>query len=657
MAPSKINKFLIVALTVSMGLLVFLFVTKTIRERQLTLSTNQSVVSVKKKLNWTNALPSSVQNTKFNASVLYPYVVYSSLSLILKTLPTTAVRDFLIQYQDTPLADKMRKQWLTVLANQEKWELFLTFYQPYPEREFQCFYATALLKTGSVSQAYNLADKLWMVPYSQSPACDILFASWIGNQPLPTEKILERFYMALKAGNINVAKYLVTLLPAEVKKQAMLWLEVQALPTLIVDPTYFKDNDESLNDIIIYGIQRLASRDADDAVAAWVKLRKSHHFTAAQAQLAIKAIAIAYIKGDSSQAGVWLQQLEPAYLDNTTKQWRLLFTLQEENWPLLIEWIEQLPSADREEAQWKYWYARALEKMGQSEAAQKIYEGLAPQANYYGFLAAFHENHPIVIESESLPITLDEVSQFLSIPGIQRMRALYSINQKELGNAEWWFAIQHLPQKQRYIAAKVANAWKLYSLSLTTTTYLSDQKDIDLIYPKPYWQEVKTAAAPFNMNPAFIYAIIRQESLFNSQAVSYAGAQGLMQLMPATAGMLAKKNGLLPSDAENLTDPAINIQLGTSYLNRLLSANHNNPALAAAAYNAGPNRVKKWLPKQGSVDFDIWVDSIPYPETRTYVQHVLMYMIIYQGLLNKQVSLGNLLEPVYPLSILASQEK
>lgn len=646
MTSEKINRLLIITLIVTIILLVLLLVIKITREQPRPADAVQSPMVTNAATQWTEALKHSTFDTGLNASALSPYVEYGSISLILDTVPTMEVRDFLIQYRDTPLADKMRKQWLTVLANKQNWSLFLEFYQPYPDPEFKCFYATALLKTGQITQAYDMADTLWMVPYSQSPACDFLFTAWTSNQPLSTEKILRRFDLALKAGNIDVAKYVVTLLPEQVKPRAMLWLEVWALPTLILDPSYFKNDDDTLNDVIVYGLQRMAYNNANDAVMAWSKLRKTHHFTAEQVQLVIQAIAISYIKGDSSQADIWLQQLDSAYLDNTTKQWRLLFTLQEQNWPLLIQWIEQLPIKERDASQWQYWYARALEQTGQPVAARKIYGKLAAKPDYYGFLATYHLNRSIVIKSQSLPITYEEARQFLAIPGIQRMEALYAINQRKLGNAEWWFAINRMTQKQRYIAAKVAQEWKLYSLSLATTGYLSDQSDTRLVYSTPFEAEVQKAAVSFHIDPAFVYAIIRQESLFNPQAVSYVGAQGLMQLMPATASMLAQQNGLSTSDAQNLTDPAINIQLGSAYLSHLLATNNGNPALAAAAYNAGPGRIKKWLPHQGSVDFDIWVDSIPYPETRTYVKNVLMYLIIYQGLLNKEILLGDMVRPI-----------
>ncbi|MFN7097237.1 MAG: transglycosylase SLT domain-containing protein, partial [Gammaproteobacteria bacterium] len=473
-----------------------------------------------------------------------------------------------------------------------------------------------------------------------------LFTAWINDNQLTNDMIWQRFHMAIAKEQIELAKYLVSLLPAAEQPDANIWLQVRAEPKLIFNKTLFPAEKNSDNDILIYGIERLTLTDADEAVSAWQLLRADHQFNSAQAQQAIQAIAVSFIKGDHMRAIVWLQQIDPMYLNDTAKNWRLLFAIREQNWPLLMQWINQLSPIDKNDPEWQYWYARALEHTGNAASAQIIYKGLATQRGYYGFLSAARVGMPFAISNSPQKVTPAEVQQFLANPGIQRMRALYAINQIDLGNAEWWFALQNMNDKQRYVAAKMAAKWHLYQLAVATTNVLSYQNDLSLKYPTPYLKHVKKNAAAFNMDPAFIYAIVRQESMFDPQAVSYVGAQGLMQLMPATAKMLVQQDKLPAIYANELTNPLVNIQLGSIYLNRLLNSNSVNPALAAAAYNAGPGRIKQWLPLVGSVDLDVWVDSIPYSETRNYVKHVLTYMIIYQHLLNKDPSLDRALQPI-----------
>jgi soluble lytic murein transglycosylase len=636
------NNLIRITLILLLVIIALLLLTKYIIN-QHHISMRQQIVAVEKV---SNTQQEQSDANQFKTSILYPYYVYNDLSSRLNTLPVAEVSNFITKYSDTPLAEKMRKQWLQVLASKQQWQTFLQFYQESSNSSLQCLDATALLRTGNVSEAYDMAETLWMVPYSQSPDCNALFAVWMSDNQLTVDMIWQRFHSAIDVNQIALAGYLVTLLPTDQQPLAKIWLDVRANPKLILNTKLFPPNDNSQNDILTYGIQRMAATDPDQAANAWNGLRVDHQFTSEQSQQAIQAIAIGFIKGDHKRAHLWLQQIDPAYLNTTAKSWRLRFAIEEQNWPLLINWINQLSPVDRNDPQWQYWYARALEQTGNAVKAKNIYKELSTQSDYYGFLSCVRLGIPFRISNTTKNISHADIQQFLANPGIQRMRALYAINKTDLANAEWWFALQNMEEEQRYVAIKMIAKWKMYSLALSSSTMLSDQHDLTLLYPKPYWRHVKKMANAFNIDPAFIYAIVRQESLFNPQAVSYVGAQGLMQLMPATAKMLVQQDKLPKSYADNLTDPLVNIQLGAIYLSRLLNSNNVNPALAAAAYNAGPGRIKQWLPQQGSVDIDIWVDSIPYPETRNYVKHVLTYMVIYQSLLGNQPSLQKALQPV-----------
>ncbi len=246
---------------------------------------------------------------------------------------------------------------------------------------------------------------------------------------------------------------------------------------------------------------------------------------------------------------------------------------------------------------------------------------------------------PYRVENQQQAISEEEMNTFFANPAIQRMIALYTIAEKDLGNGEWWYALERMPQKQRYVAVSVIEKWGLYSLALRSLSYLSDQNDLTLRYPTVYWKDIKKQADALHIDPAFIYAIIRQESMFNPKAASPVGAQGLMQLMPGTAEMMQVKSGLPAEAKQKLTNPTINIQLGSLYLSTLLSHNNNNPALAAAAYNAGPGRVKQWLTNSSLHEMDMWVDTIPYTETRNYVKKVMTYMVMYQSVLGLEPTL------------------
>jgi soluble lytic murein transglycosylase len=584
--------------------------------------------------------------SKLVGNPLYPYVVFDDLVPRLAQLPTNEVNTFLMTYADTPLADELRQKWLYALANKQQWQQFLHYYQPSTLSALRCLYATALLQTGQTTEAYEQAEALWMVPYSQASECNTLFTAWVADNQLTSDMIHQRFHMALDAEQIALATYLAKLLPADQQARANLWLQVRANPPLIEDKVIFPTDNNQYNTILVYGMKRLAISDANKATNAWEQLKREHHFTYAQVQDVIQAIAVAYIKQDHSKAYYWLQQINPEFLNEVTANWRIRFALEEQNWTLLAEWIATLSPTAQADPQWQYWLARAQEQLGNKNAAQALYQQLAQQRNYYGFLSASRIGVPLVIPNQPLSISHDEVKAFIENPAIQRMKALYAIGDILRGNVEWWYAIAKMTPKQAYVAATMAAKWKLYALALATAGKLPYQDDVALRFPRAFWPAVKKQAAALNMDPAFIYAIIRQESMFNNTAASWVGAQGLMQLMPATADMLIQQDKLPVAWKHKLSEPAVNIELGSLYLNRLLTANSANPALAAAAYNAGPGKVQKWLPLTGQMDADIWIDIIPYTETRTYVKHVLTYMVVYQSLLGNIPTLSAALRPV-----------
>ncbi len=157
-------------------------------------------------------------------------------------------------------------------------------------------------------------------------------------------------------------------------------------------------------------------------------------------------------------------------------------------------------------------------------------------------------------------------------------------------------------------------------------------------WPVPY-------APPAGVEPAIVLALMRQESSFDEQIVSPAGARGLMQLMPATATAVARKLGEQPDLAALTAEPGTNMRLGTAYLRSLMDQFGAWP-LALAAYNAGPRRVQDWITANGdprpgsgdSIDMIDWIELIPFNETRNYVQRVMESVAVYRARLPAQTA-------------------
>ena len=568
--------------------------------------------------------------------ILTPYITFNALVGALPALPFDAVSDFLARYPDTPLAAALRKKWLFTLAQQGQWQAFLTYYAPSKENDMQCLLATAYQHTGQIDKSHAMADALWMVPYSQSPACDELFSFWMQTQPVPVEKIWQRFFLALNAHQLALCQYLMTLLPSEQQITANQWIAIDQKPDLILNTDLFPNHDDNQNPLLTYGLIAIAKQDPYEGANIWIILQANHHFSVIQTQAIIQTLAQAFMKKNAPQTMDWLQQVNPENLNPQFAEDRLIFALKTHHWQLFLTWFTALPPAFQQKPIWIYWEARALEITGNQAEATDLYQHLIDDFpyQYYGLMSAIRLKQAFHIENHPLPLSRKEIKAVRNDPGIQRATLLFKLNEPVLANAEWWFAIARMNTVQRYIAAKLALHAQHYTLAIKTTGYLPMIQDLNLSYPRPYQHAVNQTAKALSIEAAFIYAIMRQESLFNPEATSYVGAQGLMQLMPATANMLITEDKLPSNFIFKLTDPKINIQIGSLYLNRLLTRCQHNPALAAAAYNAGPGSVKKWLPAIGNMDLDLWIESIPYAQTRDYVKNVVTYLMVYRYLEN-----------------------
>jgi soluble lytic murein transglycosylase len=306
----------------------------------------------------------------------------------------------------------------------------------------------------------------------------------------------------------------------------------------------------------------------------------------------------------------------------------------------------------------RYFHARALASSGDAERALGEYESLIRDLplSYY-MLSAFSALHAVDAERArsvlasaiaavpSGPVVVTQRAEF-SGAGFSRALELFGVGDLENGARELdalGLADSSRPEllwglSKLYAEAgsvKLSHAAARRALSAAPSTWPADAW-IDawkLAYPAPFQQIVEREAKRTGQNSALIYAIMREESAFDPDAESLADAYGLMQLIVPTAKSIARPLGL-PADRVSLKRPSVNIALGTGELARLANAFPENPLLAIPAYNAGPGNPKRWLRDRPNADFDLWVELIPYVETRRYVKRVLSsraaYAFLYQ---------------------------
>lgn len=325
-------------------------------------------------------------------------------------------------------------------------------------------------------------------------------------------------------------------------------------------------------------------------------------------------------------------------------QWRLSQALKQQDWQRLIVDSKQLPSKYKDDLKWKYWYARALIETNETERGRYLLEALANERHYYGFLAASYLRAPANMQHKPLAFSLAEKKRVISYPAAKRAFEFYHLGRYYQARSEWNYLISQLNNKEKLIAAKVANENEWFDRTIFTLANVGYLDDVALRFPKAFDEEINRYANNEKIAPAWAFAIARRESSFMTDAHSPAGARGLMQLMPNTAKSLKKGK----VNRNYLLNAGNNIQLGTRYLKKLLDRNSGNQVLATASYNAGPHRVKSWLKDLKSIPADIWIETIPFKETRNYVKSVLAYQEIYQ---HKPEQVSQLFEKVINMNI------
>lgn len=292
-----------------------------------------------------------------------------------------------------------------------------------------------------------------------------------------------------------------------------------------------------------------------------------------------------------------------------------------------------LPTTAQKTERWQYWRARALDELKIEQAdlgpTINIYSALAEKRGFYGFLAADILRKHYSLEDRSKPVDQVSFMRVNQLDGIRRARELWAMGYEAESRAEWNHTTKKMQPDELYAAGSLAEQWGWYATGINTMTKGNLWDNLTSRFPLAYANEVKRAARNNNLQPTFVFAIARQESAFAADAKSPVGALGLMQLMPATAQEVAKKQGYSHKTAD-LLDPSYNLLLGTTFLTGLLDRFDGNRILAAAAYNAGPGRVRQWLGEsQRQRPFDVWIETIPFNETRQYVQNVLSFSVIY----------------------------
>ncbi len=578
---------------------------------------------------------------------LAAYIDYWPLSQRLHSVndppPDDVVRAFLAANEGTLVADFARRDWLLSLGRRGDFANFdveVPKLQMSDDAQVACYaLASRYLKvqrgTDSAGDALNERfNAALAVPSTVNGEGCALLLSLLSADNRISEAELWHWIRLASDANLQVAmkRYALSLPTADT--QAVLAFDaINSNPALWL-ARHGTDNFPAVRELWELALIRMARASPADAAAIFEKSYAGR--MSAQAKSEIYAeLAAAGFKRQLPDAFDWTRKgIEARGMPEDVYASELRVALRDHDFGLYRNVFDHLPAEMKRptsnEGGWIYWLARSERNNGRTQAANELLQSIAGGFNFYGQLATEDLGMPLVLPPYAAAATDAEIAQAASQPAFARAQKFYQLNLRSLGNQEWNFPLKNMTDRQLLASAEYARRIQIYDRAVNTADRTRTEHDFRLRFLAPYEEAMQVKTTQLNLDLAWVYGLIRQESRFVQVARSSVGASGLMQLMPGTAKYVAKKIGLTDYSADQVSDLDTNLTLGTNYLRMVLDQLDDFEVLATAAYNAGPGRARAWRAalargEEGSV----FAETVPFPETRDYIKKVMSNAIYY----------------------------
>ena len=549
--------------------------------------------------------------------ILEPYVAYYQARLRLAETSQAELRRFMASYAETPLANRLLADWLRMAGANGQWDAFDAEFPRYSgeDLDITCYGLQSRVRSGH-TEALSEARALWFVGRDLPDACTGLMNALVQSQKLTIPDVWTRVRIGLEAGQVAQAQRAWVYLPAGQQPDYRTLTLVSSNPGGYLEKQQFDLASRGGRETAMFAVYRLARSSPQQAAAHWTRMEP--RFSAEERAYVWGQIA--YFGAIRHDADVLAWFAKAGDLSDVQLGWKTRAALRARNWPEVLAAINAMTEKEREQSAWRYWKARALTAAGRSDEAMALLKPLAREYHFYGQLALEDLGERIATPPVAFkpgPADIRAMSENLSV---RRAFELMRLNLRGEGVREWIFAIRKFDDRQLLTAAELARRSEYYDRAINTADKTESVHDFTLRYIAPYRDVLKVRTSEMNLDEAWVYGLIRQESRFIADARSSAGARGLMQLMPATAKWVAKTMGL--RSLSDVTEIDTNVSLGTYYLKHVLDTLDGHPVLASAAYNAGPGRARAWRP-DNAIEGAIYAESIPFNETRDYVKKVM----------------------------------
>lgn len=562
---------------------------------------------------------------------LQGYLDFHRLLAKLPDAPTGDILDYMDRYRHLPIAADMREQALARLGKNGDWKKIRALQKDAPRSlALQCYFHRAWLEQRPQASR-EAGRRLWLSGQSRPPACDPLFEALTAAGVIDDDLVWQRIQLAFQAKNPGLVRYLGGKLQQRYKDATA------RLQQLFRDPEaeleQIADGYPGVEPALLarLALHRLADLSPVEALR-WIKSPRGRELKLdeekTRADLERRIAWFMTIRGET-QYRHWLDSWLLHNRDSELLEQRARLAVREQDWQALPGWIARLPVAGQRSAQWQYWLARAWRERDEPELGREALQAAARQRSFFGFAAArlLGRDYPLNLQTPQLP-SAEQQSTLAESEAVERVLLLRQAGEFHLARREWFHALYRSGLAPRAAWAGFAMREGWHDLAVSSALHEHTRDVLSWRFPAAFREQFFQQASAQQLDPWLAMAVARRESSYNPQARSHAGALGLMQVMPATARQLSQRLSMEQTpDTDALLEPDLSIRLGSAFLGELLERYQGNRIKALAAYNAGPHRVDNWLPEE-PVPYDVWIESIPFHETRDYVRAVLTYRLI-----------------------------
>jgi soluble lytic murein transglycosylase len=575
---------------------------------------------------------------QLEGTLLEPWSDYWQLSLTLEDASPSEVQAFFDEHRGTYASELLRADWLKVLGKRAAWADFDRGAAQFrrPDLEIRCYELESRIARGE-EQAFAEAAALWLGEPAELPeGCQPLAATLVERGVVSVDDIWRRVRVLFENGRITAAKTVLGYLPADENPDERALADAVRRPQRLIKRLPKNMARRAVREVRVLAAIRYARSDPA-AMAEALDGEFGEHLPERERQYLWTRVAYSGAHLHLDQALDWYARAGNAQLSDPLLAWKARAALRAADWMAVREAIDRMSARMREDPAWTYWYGRALAAQGEETGARAYYLRIAGQTDFYGLLATEELGYVATLPQAPAYVPSEEdVAAAARVPGFERALDLIRLGLRTEGVREWLYTLRGLDDRHLLAAAELARRAEVYDRAIQAADRTKRVHNFTLRYPVPFRDVFEEYAKSQGLDEAWVFALVRQESRFVADARSSAGAAGLMQIMPRTARYVAEKIGLRHYHPRKVTDVPTNVNLGTGYL-RLVLEKLGSPVLASAAYNAGPTRAERWRdtrPMEGA----IYVETIPFGETRDYVKKVTASALFYAALLEGRVT-------------------